>query len=89
MRTLGIAGMSVTMPHKADVIDALDSLSVTASRLGAVNCIARDGDRLVGHNTDGDGLTRLVAGRRGGTLGQPGGGTGSRWRGPRGGTGPR
>lgn len=56
MRTLGIAGMSVTMPHKVEVIDALDSLSVTASRLGAVNCIAREGDRLVGHNTDGDGL---------------------------------
>lgn len=56
MRTLGIAGMSVTMPHKADVIPALDSLSATASRLGAVNCIAWDGDRLIGHNTDGEGL---------------------------------
>jgi shikimate dehydrogenase len=56
MRTLGIAGMSVTMPHKTAVVDSLDSLSVTASRLGAVNCIAWDGDTLVGHNTDGDGL---------------------------------
>jgi shikimate dehydrogenase len=56
MRTLGIIGMSVTMPHKVGVIDALDSLSGTASRLGAVNCIARDGEQLIGHNTDGDGL---------------------------------
>lgn len=56
MRTLGIAGMSVTMPHKAEVIGALDSLSSTASRLGAVNCIAWDGERLIGHNTDGEGL---------------------------------
>lgn len=61
MRTLGIAGMSVTMPHKADVIDSLDSLSATASRLGAVNCIAWDDDRLVGHNTDGDGLIAALS----------------------------
>lgn len=56
MRTLGIAGMSVTMPHKSEVIEALDSLSDTASRLGAVNCIEWEGERLIGHNTDGDGL---------------------------------
>lgn len=56
MRTLGIGGMSVTMPHKAAVMGALDSVSDEAARLGAVNCIAWEGDRLVGHNTDGDGL---------------------------------
>lgn len=51
-----LEGLSVTMPHKAAVIPALDELSPTAADLGAVNCIARDGDRLVGHNTDGAGL---------------------------------
>lgn len=56
MRTLGIRAMSVTMPHKSDVIEALDELSDPAERLGAVNCISRDEDRLVGHNTDGAGL---------------------------------
>lgn len=56
MRTLGIAGMSVTMPHKADVLAALDDLSPAARLLGAVNCISWDGDRLVGHSTDGPGL---------------------------------
>jgi shikimate dehydrogenase len=63
MRALGLAGMSVTMPHKSDVLGALDDLSPRARRLGAVNCIAWDGpQRLVGHNTDGDGfLASLVA----------------------------
>jgi shikimate dehydrogenase len=51
-----LAGLSVTMPHKAAVIPALDDLSQIARDLGAVNCIARDGDRLVGHSTDGAGL---------------------------------
>lgn len=80
MRTLGLGGLSVTMPHKADVIAALDRCSPTASALGAVNCIAWEGDELVGHNTDGDGLVRslavdhgvAVAGRRCAVLGAGG-----------------
>lgn len=60
MRALGIRGLSVTMPLKAAVIPALDSLSGDAEALGAVNCIARQGDALVGHNTDGAGLVRSL-----------------------------
>ncbi len=56
IRALGFDGMSVTMPHKAAVIAALDDLSEDADVLGAVNCVARVGERLVGYNTDGDGL---------------------------------
>lgn len=56
VRALGLEGVSVTMPHKAAVIDALDDLTEDASILGAVNCIARVGTRLVGHNTDGAGF---------------------------------
>ena len=56
MRATGIRGLSVTMPHKAAVIPALDDLTPTASRLGSVNCVRRDGDRLVGDSTDGAGF---------------------------------
>ncbi len=56
MRDRGMAGLSVTMPHKADVAAAVDELSPAAAVLGAVNCVARGGDRLVGHNTDGAGF---------------------------------
>lgn len=56
MRVLGIGGLSVTMPHKHDVVAAVDRLSPDAEALGAVNCLAWDGDDLVGHNTDGGGL---------------------------------
>jgi shikimate dehydrogenase len=56
VRALGLEGVSVTMPHKAAVIPALDELTDDAAALGAVNCIERRGTTLVGHNTDGQGL---------------------------------
>ena len=59
-RTLGLGGLSVTMPHKAAVADAVDRLSPAAAALGAVNCVRRDGGDLVGENTDGEGFVRAV-----------------------------
>lgn len=56
MAALGIEGLSVTMPHKAAVAAALDVRTSAAVALGAVNCVYRDGDRLVGDNTDGAGF---------------------------------
>lgn len=56
MRALGLAGLSVTMPHKAAVAGLVDERTAVAERLGAVNCVVRRHDRLVGDNTDGIGL---------------------------------
>jgi shikimate dehydrogenase len=57
VRALGIRGLSVTMPHKAAVLDAVDELTPTAAALGAVNCISRSPQgTLVGENTDGAGF---------------------------------
>jgi shikimate dehydrogenase len=56
-RDLGIAGLSVTMPHKADILPALDGLSPVAETLGAVNTVVRQAaGQLFGHNTDGAGF---------------------------------
>lgn len=63
MRALGIAGLSVTMPHKEAVAALVDRRTPVATRLGAVNCVAREGDALVGVSTDGAGF--LAALRRG------------------------
>jgi len=60
MRTMGLAGMSVTMPHKEAVAGLVGRCAPLASRLGAVNCVARDGDLLVGHNTDASGFVSWV-----------------------------
>lgn len=60
MRAVGIDGLSVTMPHKADVAGAVDLLAPGAAALGVVNCVQRAGDRLIGHNTDGDGFVSAL-----------------------------
>lgn len=58
MRTLGITGYSVTMPHKADVAAAVDECTPAASALRAVNCVHNVDGRLIGDNTDGAGFLR-------------------------------
>ena len=61
IRALGIAGLSVTMPHKAKVFPLMDEISDSAQMLGVVNCIVNDGKKLKGYNTDGDGFLDAVA----------------------------
>lgn len=65
MRALGIDGLSVTMPLKAEVAEACDELSPAAAMLGAVNCVRRSGDRLIGENTDGAGFLRSLRSQAG------------------------
>ena len=60
IRALGIAGLSVTMPHKAKVCSLLDEISDSAQTLNAVNCIVNDAGKLEGHNKDGDGFLDAV-----------------------------
>ncbi|MCX7620182.1 MAG: shikimate dehydrogenase [Acidimicrobiales bacterium] len=60
MKSLGIDGYSVTMPHKTDVARAVDHLTPEASALDAVNCVSRFGRLLIGHNTDGEGFLRSL-----------------------------
>src|SRR5260370_14946829 len=56
LRALGFKGANFTIPHKVAVIPYLDSLSPAAQLMGAVNCINRVGDKLIGENTDGKGF---------------------------------
>lgn len=60
VRALGIDGLNVTMPHKADAAAAVDRLSPAAQVLGVVNTVVRDGSVLVGENTDGDGFINAL-----------------------------
>lgn len=60
IRALGIVGANVTMPHKQDVVGFLDEISGEAVRIGAVNVIVRQGDKLRGANTDGAGFLRFL-----------------------------
>ena len=43
-RALGLAGLTVTMPHKADAAWACDELTPDAAALGAVNVVTVEAD---------------------------------------------
>jgi len=60
MRAMGFRGGNLTTPHKVAVIEFLDRLTEPASLMGAVNCILREGDELVGDNTDGRGFLKSL-----------------------------
>jgi shikimate dehydrogenase len=78
-RTFGLGGLSVTMPHKAAAARVVDAITPDAAALGAVNCIVPHDGRLIGDNTDGQGLLASlveegfdVAGARAAVLGAGG-----------------
>lgn len=56
LRTLGIRGANVTVPLKERLLPHMDALAPSAQRAGALNTVVNQGGRLVGHNTDGEGL---------------------------------
>jgi len=60
VRGLGLAGLSVTMPHKAVVAELVDERTPIAQRLGAVNCVVNRDGHLVGTNTDGQGFVESL-----------------------------
>lgn len=62
MRAWPIGGLNVTVPHKVAVMPLLDEVTPEARRIGAVNTIAREGDRLIGHNTDHLGFRAMLGG---------------------------
>ena len=50
-------GVNLTIPFKSDVIPLLDALDEVSARIGAVNVVARTGQRYKGYNTDVNGIT--------------------------------
>ncbi|HPE71319.1 MAG TPA: shikimate dehydrogenase [Candidatus Competibacter sp.] len=60
IRTLGIRGMSVSMPYKSAVMPFLDALDPAARAIGAVNTIDNRNGRLTGYNTDFIGAVRAL-----------------------------
>jgi 3-dehydroquinate dehydratase/shikimate dehydrogenase len=68
-REFGVAGFSVTLPHKQKIFKYLDECEALAEEIGAVNTVTVRGDgKLVGSNTDYVGVLRALEGKL-----QPGG----------------
>jgi shikimate dehydrogenase len=59
-RAMGFRGFNCSLPHKVTVIPHLDGLGESAAVMGAVNCVVRRGDQLIGENTDGKGFLKSL-----------------------------
>ena len=60
LRAMGFRGGNLTIPHKVAVIPLLDRLTPAAAMMGAVNTMIREGNELVGENTDGKGFVESL-----------------------------
>ena len=63
---LNFGGFSVTMPHKQLIMKHLDAIDSTAEKIGAVNTVKIDRDKLIGYNTDAHGFITPLKARFGG-----------------------
>lgn len=60
IRALSILGINVTIPHKEKVCEFLDEVDDDAVLIGAVNTIVNRDGKLVGYNTDGQGVLKVL-----------------------------
>ncbi|MFH1964077.1 MAG: shikimate dehydrogenase [Acidobacteriota bacterium] len=60
IRALGIKGLSVTIPHKVDLIPFLDEVDAEALAIVSVNTIINSSGVLIGFSTDGPGAIRAL-----------------------------
>ncbi|MFI3267829.1 MAG: shikimate dehydrogenase [Rikenellaceae bacterium] len=47
-----VVGLNVTIPYKELIMPYLTDIDSTAQEIKAVNCVKREGDKLIGYNTD-------------------------------------
>jgi shikimate dehydrogenase len=64
-----LRGLSVTAPHKVEVMKYLDCVDPIAQKIGAVNTVVLEDARLLGYNTDADGLIEPLIRRIGSLTG--------------------
>ncbi len=52
LKILDIDGFNLTMPHKTTILKFIDLIDRDAKLIGAVNTVKKDGETLIGYNTD-------------------------------------
>ena len=59
-RELKFVGLNLTIPHKIAALSFLDEIDEHSKRVGAVNMVRIDNEKLCGFNTDGKGFSRAI-----------------------------
>jgi len=61
MRALeNFRGMSVTIPHKIEIMGYLDEIDEIDRSIGSINTVINEGGRLIGFGTDGPGALKAI-----------------------------
>jgi shikimate dehydrogenase len=60
VKALGIRGLSVTIPHKIEIVPYLDDIDSLALAIGSVNTVVNSHGRLKGYNSDGPGALKAL-----------------------------
>lgn len=60
IHALGLSGFNVTVPHKVEILPLLDEIAPEARQVGAVNLVVSENGRLIGRNTDVDGVLEAL-----------------------------
>ncbi|MFZ0616959.1 MAG: shikimate dehydrogenase [Chthoniobacterales bacterium] len=60
LTTAGFLGASLTIPHKQAALPILNEVSLESRLMGAVNTVQVVDGKLLGHNTDGPGLSAAI-----------------------------
>lgn len=55
-----VDGFNVTIPYKTEIIPYLDEINGIASEIGAVNTVVKKGGKLIGYNTDFNGMVYML-----------------------------
>jgi len=61
-RAAGVRGVNITMPYKRDAVELMSDMDIQAGRIGAINTVVIDGDRMSGYNTDYTAVSQLISG---------------------------
>ncbi|MEE3327891.1 MAG: shikimate dehydrogenase [Myxococcota bacterium] len=59
-RAQGLRQLAVSIPHKEAIMEHLDRVDETALAIGACNTVTREGEALVGQNTDWTGALKAL-----------------------------
>lgn len=57
----GLDGANITVPHKEEAFSQCDEVRGIATKIGAVNTWVKEGDKIIGYNTDATGFMEAIA----------------------------
>jgi shikimate dehydrogenase len=56
-----LSGANITVPHKLDAFNQIDEVRGIGAKIGAINTIIKEDDKLIGYNTDAGGFYEAIS----------------------------